>query len=314
MKARFFASLAVWLTPPLAANEPVMFCDRPLTAQQVAENTWMVEGLKEELSSSNCGHIGNQAFIATPSGVILIDSGSSPRFGEALRALIAQHTYQPVRWVLNTHHHPDHFFGNAAFSEAEHLTLASTRALMARDRDALIDNVERLTGHSLARSHIALPDTIEAGEVTLGSYPLTLYAMSGHSGGDLVIMDNATEVIFLGDIGFYQRAAATAHSPGLQQWQDELNELRGFNAKVAVPGHGPSASAETIIDQTTHYLAWLDQYLSDVASEGLGANHALAVAIPDTFSTLALSEYEFTRSVMQLYPRYEARLLWGAPP
>lgn len=313
MKAGFLATFSTLLITPLAASEPVMFCERPLTAQSIAENTWMVEGVKEELSTSNCGHIGNQAFIATPSGVILIDSGSSPHFGEALKTLIAQHTAQPVRWVLNTHHHPDHFFGNAAFDEAQHLTLTTTQALMARDLDALIDNVERLTGRSLARSHIALPDTLEAGEVTLGSYPLTLYAMRGHSGGDLVIMDHSTGVLFLGDMGFYQRAAATAHSPGLQQWQEELNDLRALNARIAVPGHGPSAPPNTVLEQTAHYLAWLDQHLSNVASEGLGANHALAVEIPDTFNTLALTEYEFTRSVMQLYPHYEARLLWGTP-
>lgn len=313
MKARVLVSLAALLAPPMAASEPAMFCERSLTAQPVAENTWMVKGLKEELSTSNCGHIGNQAFIVTPSGVILIDSGSSPHFGEALKTLIAQHTSQSVRWVLNTHHHPDHFFGNGAFDEAQHLTLASTRALMARDRDALIDNVERLTGRSLERSPIALPDVIEAGEITLGSYPLTLFALEGHSGGDLVIMDHATGVLFLGDMGFYQRAAATAHTPGLQQWQEELNNLRALNTSIAVPGHGPSAPSATIIDQTIDYLEWLDQRLSDVASEGLGANHALAVELPDTFSTIALAEYEFTRSVMQLYPRYEARLLWGAP-
>ncbi|WP_434983477.1 quinoprotein relay system zinc metallohydrolase 1 [Vreelandella zhaodongensis] len=313
MKAHFLGSLAALLAAPLLASEPVMFCERPLVAQRVAENTWMVEGLTEELSTSNCGHIGNQAFIATPNGVILIDSGSSPHFGEALKALIAQHASHPVRWVLNTHHHPDHFFGNAAFDKAQHLTLTTTRELMARDRDALIDNVERLTGRSLERSHIALPDATEAGDITLGSYPLSLYAMSGHSGGDLVIMDHATGVLFLGDMGFYQRAAATAHTPGLQQWQEELHDLRLLNATIAVPGHGPSATPDTILGQTIEYLDWLDQHLSDVASEGLGANHALAVELPDTFSAMALAEYEFTRSVMQLYPRYEARLLWGTP-
>lgn len=313
MKAHFLGSLAALLAAPLLASEPVMFCERPLVAQPVAENTWMVEGLTEELSTSNCGHIGNQAFIATPNGVILIDSGSSPHFGEALKTLIAQHTSQPVRWVLTTHHHPDHFFGNAAFDKAQHLTLATTRDLMARDTDALIDNVERLTGRSLERSSVALHEVIEAGDITLGSYPLTLYAMSGHSGGDLVIMDHATGVLFLGDMGFYQRAAATAHTPGLQQWLEELSDLSALDARIAVPGHGPSAPPATIIDQTIDYLEWLDQRLSDVASEGLGANHALAGELPDTFSTIALAEYEFTRSVMQLYPRYEARLLWGAP-
>lgn len=75
MKMRLLASIASLLTTPLAANEPVMFCERALTAQPIAENTWMVEGLREELSTSNCGHIGNQAFIATPNGTILVEGG-----------------------------------------------------------------------------------------------------------------------------------------------------------------------------------------------------------------------------------------------
>ena len=59
MKAPFLTSLAALLAPPLLASEPVMFCERPLVAQLVAEKTWIVEGVKDELSTSNCGHIGN---------------------------------------------------------------------------------------------------------------------------------------------------------------------------------------------------------------------------------------------------------------
>ena len=299
------------------ASEPVTFCGRPLVAQPVAPNTWMVEGQREELSAQNCGHIGNQAFIVTPNGVIVIDSGSSPAFGDAFKRLIGHYTDAPVRWVFNTHHHPDHFFGNAAFDQAEHLALATTLSLMARDRAALIDNVERLTGRALPRTRLALPRSVAPGAITLDGYPLTLFAMTGHSGGDLVLLDPATKTLFLGDMAFYQRAPATAHTPGLDQWQAELSQLHTLDADIAVPGHGPSATPSAVLDQTAAWLAWLDRRLSDTARAGLGANAALDGAVPERFNdvaldTLALGEYEFTRSVMQLYARYEEALLWGS--
>ena len=78
--------------------------------------------------------------------VAVIDTGGSPEFGRRLRAGIATLTNLPVAWVITTHAHPDHFFGNVAFAEdgasfAGHRKLA--RALATRG-PFYLDAFERL--------------------------------------------------------------------------------------------------------------------------------------------------------------------------
>src|SRR5690606_37551893 len=96
-KRLFSAALLGWAIPCLA-----------LSPQPVAEHIWMVEGRAEEFSPDNGGDISNVAFIATGEGVVLIDSGSTRAYGEALKRAIEATTGETVRWLINTHHHPDH--------------------------------------------------------------------------------------------------------------------------------------------------------------------------------------------------------------
>ena len=89
----------------------------PLQPRQVAEDTYLLEGSTENFSKANGGNIVNTAFIVTDSGVVVIDTGPSRRYGEAMRKSIASVTDKPVIQVLLTHHHPDHVLGNQAFAD-----------------------------------------------------------------------------------------------------------------------------------------------------------------------------------------------------
>lgn len=273
---------------------------------KIADNTWVVEGSLDDFSPENGGNIANISFVATASGVVLLDSGPSLRYGLALRDAIASVTDQPVRLILLSHHHPDHMLGSQAFPEAEVASLASTRTLLENESDAMAENMYRLVGDRMRGTEVVVPTrTLEAGPLELDGYRFNLLEMTGHTGADLVVLDEQTGVLFAGDMLFYQRALATPHSPGLTIWLSELDRLQALPWKTLVPGHGPVSQDNAPFEQMRDYLQWLDALMTRKASEGADMLEVMRAEIPERFASVSLARHELERSVTHLYPAYE---------
>ncbi len=280
-----------------------------LTPLPVAPGTWMVQGTAEEFDRRNGGDISNSAFIITAGGVVVIDTGSTLAYGQALRSAIAGLTELPVRWVINTHHHPDHVFGNAAFSDARIMALPGTITALERDAAAFLGTLHARLGDAAQGTRVRLPDTpVSEGSLDLDGYVLQLHALRGHTGADLVIHDPQTGVLFAGDILFWQRAPTTPHSPSLTHWLAELDELAALDASAVVPGHGPLARSDAPLVQTRAWLAWLDTLLREGVARGATQNELIHTVLPEAFARLPLARFELTRSVSHFYRRYEDAL------
>ncbi|WP_236173320.1 quinoprotein relay system zinc metallohydrolase 1 [Pseudomonas pseudonitroreducens] len=281
-----------------------------LQPRQIAEGTWVVQGSTDNFAKDNGGAIVNVAFIDTGDGVLVIDSGPSKRYGEALRALIQQTTGKPVKRVLLTHHHPDHVLGNQAFTDVPIGALAGTSKLLKEQGNAMAENMYRLVGDWMRGTEVVLPtETVEPGELQMGSHRFRLLGLRGHTGADLAILDETTGVLFAGDIVFYQRALTTPNSPGLDVWLGDLDTLQQLPWKQIVPGHGPIASDAAPFTQMRDYLGWLDSVMRDGIAQGADMNDLLRTPIPERFAGVSLTRYELIRSVSHLYPRYEQKAL-----
>ena len=281
-----------------------------LQPRQIADDVWLLEGSTDNFDKANGGNIVNTGFIVTDAGVVVIDSGPSRRYGEAMRAAIASVTDRPVIKLLLTHHHPDHVLGNQAFTDVPIAALAGTTELLREQGNAMAENMYRLVGDWMRGTEVVLPtETLAPGMLDIGGRSLRLLALRGHTGADLAILDERSGVLFAGDILFYQRALTTPNSPGLDVWLEDLDTLEALPWKRLVAGHGPVADDAAPFLQMRNYLGWLDGLLREAANGGADMNEVIQSPIPERFAGISLTRYELIRSVSHLYPRYEAMAL-----
>ncbi|WP_448110688.1 quinoprotein relay system zinc metallohydrolase 1 [Pseudomonas lini] len=298
---RWMLLLFISLSLPALADP-----DYALKPRQIAEDTWLLEGSTDNFAKSNGGNIVNTAFIVTEKGVVVIDTGPSKRYGEALRKAIATTTDKPVIQVLLTHHHPDHVLGNQAFTDVPIGAFAGTTELLRQQGEAMAENMYRLVGDWMRGTEVVLPtQTLTPGVQSFGNHDLRLLSLGGHTGADLTILDQKTGVLFAGDLVFYQRALTTPNSPGLSVWLADIAALQDLPWTMIVPGHGPVATDTKPFEQMRDYLTWLDQLMRDGAAHGSDMAEMIRSPIPERFAGISLSRYELIRSVSHLYPRYE---------
>lgn len=281
-----------------------------LDAEEIAPGTWGVFGARDYFSLANGGNIVNCAFVEVPDGVVVIDTGPSRRFGEALREVIERKV--PGRTVLrvyNTHHHPDHFLGNQVFEQS---LIASSPGVIENIRsqgEAMAGNMYRLVGDWMRGTAVTVPGHALSGpEEEVGGRRFGLLHLAGHTSADLVVRDMETGVLFAGDLAFLDRAPTTP-SADLAKWREAITTLRATDRALLLPGHGPSDPDGRSLDQTLDWLDWLDGTLRDAVRKGLTMNEAMEIHVPARFAALGVAQDEYGRSVVHLYQKLEDELL-----
>jgi len=308
-------ALAVLAAPPLLEAGPhtpvvsVAQLDYGLKARALAPGVWVVEGANDDFSVANGCNIINTGFIATGSGVLVINTGTSRRYGEQLRALIRRTTAEPVVQVLHLNGHPDYFLGNQAFADVPLVATTTTRAGMQREAKAYEDNLYRLCGDWMKGTEARLPtQTIGAGPLRIGQREFELREFSGHTASDLVLVDKTSGVAFVGGLVFADRVPTTPHAD-LPAWLGALDALAAQKPGLIVPSHGPVHEGQRGLLQTRAYLQWLDASFSRWAAQGWEMNEVLRAPPPEAFARWAAWPAEYTRNVAHLYPRYERAVL-----
>lgn len=283
-----------------------------LKPEKIAENTYVFIGKKEFFNVDNGGNISNSAFIVSEDGVIVIDTGSSSKYGEQMIKAIKTVTNKPIVTIVNTHHHPDHFLGNSAFKDVKILATKYTKDDITNNGDLYIGNLMNLTYKWMEGTRVKAP-TVELDElknkyIKLGKHKLKIIYLDGHTDSDIALYDEYTKTLFASDLIFYNRIAATPHA-NIKKWISALENLRQVDYKILVPGHGPISTNKEPFDQVKRYLIYLDKTLRNSAKEGLSVFEILQLPKPKEFANLAMIEDEFERSVINLYPKYENSLM-----
>ena len=297
---------AVTLAPHAFARARQAYDLKPIP---VADGIWMIEGSTGHFSRDNGGAIVNVILLSGQTGLVLVDTGPSLRYGEALGAVARQLDLRGISAVVNTHHHPDHFFGNQAFVDKPIFALKETIVASFAEGDAFSDNMYRLLGDWMRGTEIVPASRmIEGGPVAIDGRRFHAFPLAGHTVADLALLDHDTGTLIAGDLVFFDRAPTTP-SADLPLWRMALDAVERVAAAQVVPGHGPLDRSRRAVPQTRAYLMWLDTTLRAAAREGLDMVEIMGRPLPPEFAGMGAQPQEFRRSVAHLFPKLERQEL-----
>ena len=260
---RVAAMLALLVAPAVFAvgYPPIQSVVTPI---KVTERVYYVQGQPGVASAANEGYNSNAGFVVTGAGVVVIDALGTPALGAALRQAIEGVTREPIRRVIVTHYHADHFYGLGPLKEggvdvwahkAARKYLESGEAERRREQRArdLFPWVDE-------KMPLVAPDRWldEHAEFTLGKVPFEIHHLGpAHSPEDVIVVLPGEGVVFSGDILFAGRIPFVGEADS-RQWLDRIARLLEMKPRVMITGHG-EVSRDPVKDLalTRDYLLYL---------------------------------------------------------
>lgn len=279
--------------------------DYKLKPIKLSDNSYYFYGKEEYFSKENGGDIVNCSFIITQNSVIIIDTGSSTLYATQMKKEIEKITNKPIKYIINTHHHPDHFLGNDAFIQSDIFATSFTKTEIEYNGDLYITNLVNLVQEGMKGTKIKAPNQVLSSQtLDLDGYKLKILYFDGHTKSDIAIYDENTKILYASDLVFNKRTPTTPHA-NIENWIKSLEELEKIPYSILVSGHGIASTSKEPIKETISYLNYVDKTLKQSAKQGLDIYEILNKPIPKEFENFTMFKEEFERTVINMYPTYE---------
>lgn len=280
----------------------------------------LAQGIYAALSIDGTGSMSNAGIIDLGETTLIFDTFATPQAAQDLRSAAEQLIGHPITYVVNSHRHGDHWWGNQFFlPDADIIATGKTHAdllkhvdmskeQMQRDLEGEIRELEAKLAkeqdvekrHSQANeiaTRLEILTAIPTFETTIPNLTfeqqLTLHGSKrsvevltyggGHTASDAFLSLPDDQMLFMGDLLFVRTHPWIGHG-NPEEWQRILQRVEQLNFTVAVPGHGPLGGRSDLA-LNRHYLASLVALAEECMSKGLSLEEATQTKLPAPFGT-----------------------------
>lgn len=286
-----------WIVAVLAACSAFGANAIEVTPLRVTDNVYYVQGRPGVASAANEGFNSNAGFVVTPAGVVVIDALGTPDLGKALIAAIRKVTKQPIKRLILTHYHADHYYGAVAFKRAGVEIWAHRSALpylqsgeaerrreqRAKDLFPWVD--ERMP---IVRADRWLEDVTR---FELGGVAFEVrHVGPAHAPDDAIVVLPRLGIVFSGDLLFAGRIPFVGDADS-RRWLARIEELMALRPKAIVTGHGPmSSDPARDLALTRDYLVYLRAAMGKAVEDFVPFEEAYAATDWSRFSSVPVFE------------------------
>jgi cyclase len=260
-------SVLVLITVLLVTASPTL-AEQKLS--KISNNVYAYVGSTDDSASNSFG--ANAGVIIGEDAVLVIDTLISDQKAKAFIKDIRALTDKPISFVVNTHFHSDHSYGNCTFAEqgATIISQSDTKSIMEKWAKKVLENAEAwmgLTKEEMAGTSIVYPQLTfnDQMEIDLGGLRVELnYVAYSHTRGSVFAFIPAQKVLFTGDILFtdyYPNMGAS----DVDGWVQTIDHLLSLDVEQIVPGHGPLSSKQDLADQRKFLLVF-DEKAKELSS------------------------------------------------
>jgi quinoprotein relay system zinc metallohydrolase 2 len=282
-----------------------------LTLESLGDGVYVHHGVHEDIAEGYHADICNVSFIVGSKGIAVIDTGGSLKTGLALHEAIRSISSLPILYVINTHVHPDHIFGNAAFTQDNPIFIGHAKLpdAMERRREQYMRINQQWLGDAFAGSEMIKPSVLvkDGMNLDLGNRKLVLTAYpTAHTNTDLTVFDEKSSTLWTGDLLFVERTPSI--DGDIKGWLGVINELKMHEAQNAIPGHSDALQNANWKAQLNNEERYLWTLLNDVRAsikKGEPMEKAMDHAAASEASYWKLFNIVNRRNVNNIYPALE---------
>lgn len=259
---RWLLALSLCCALPALALEPI----------RVSHSVYFIRGEAGIPSAANRGHTSNAGFVVTREGVVVFDALGTPVLGKEFVEAIRRITAAPIRRVIVSHYHADHFYGLPPLKEtgAEIWAHLAARAYLQSDaaQQRLAERRQSLAPWVGADMRLVPADRWLDAEASfrLGGLSFRVFPVGpAHTPEDLAMVVEEEGVLFVGDLMFSGRLpfVGDADSKG---WIAAIDRMVKFTPRVLIGGHGDaSRDAAADLRMTRDYLVYLREKMGAAA-------------------------------------------------
>ena len=278
-----------------------------LKPKKVTDDIYCFFGALEKISKENAGNVVNSCYVKTKKGFVVIDSGPTFSYAKQAYTQMQKIAPLPVKYVINTHDHDDHWQGNS-FYKSKGALLIGPQTYTENVVAGMQTRIERIIGQKLyGKTKIVKLDKVVDNNLTLHlgdevfeiQQPLAL----AHTKGDLIVYLPHKKALFVGDLVFNGRLTSLRDGSILGSLK-ALDVIDSYHAKNVITGHGYQ-SDENTTHEFREYLSKIKKQVLKAIDEDVGMEEITQKVKMPEFQKLKLYDALHNRTVLDAYKELE---------